>query len=595
MRKLLCLLLSLACFSGLFAQQDRMIDSLQNVLNKTTEPAARVELLGILARVATNSGMQRSDSFGQVLTREAELSRDRRLIVKALLINGERYGYLQGNRQYISKAISYYQEAYTLARREKLDKETASALIHLTSAHLSLPDVDKAFSFAGQALGIVSPMGNDSLKVQAYIVYGDCYLAKKERILALRNFLSALRLAEQNKEQELMRGCYGRLRSFYAGVSEYDKAIDYARKAYDLIPQLKEANAGYYRPVDLYEMAMLYVRKRNFTMADYYFDLSLRAADSLKYPPLKIPAYNGLLNRYLLAEQPKEALAFFNRRPEIKQFALQFGMGHQIDLMYAAIYSDLKQFDSARLYFMRAAPGMENSGTLSTRMQFPYLYADYLTKAGRLPDAIETYRRALSLADSATSLDWQKRIAHDLDSVYALAGDFRQAHHFKGLYQKYSDSLKKLSEEKDLLQMELDDEQERERRRQAEAAVALERKHTLQYMGITVGIGVVFVLLVLMGILSVSEAAIKVMGFFSFIFLFEFIILIADNKIHHATHGEPLKVLGIKVLLIAVLLPLHHWMEHKVVHYIASRKLQEAAGKVGIARFLRRKKVSEGS
>jgi hypothetical protein len=71
----------------------------------------------------------------------------------------------------------------------------------------------------------------------------------------------------------------------------------------------------------------------------------------------------------------------------------------------------------------------------------------------------------------------------------------------------------------------------------------------------------------------VPEWTIQALGFISFIFLFEFIILLADQKIHHMTHGEPWKILAIKIVLIAILLPLHHWIEHKVVQRLISKRL----------------------
>jgi hypothetical protein len=38
-------------------------------------------------------------------------------------------------------------------------------------------------------------------------------------------------------------------------------------------------------------------------------------------------------------------------------------------------------------------------------------------------------------------------------------------------------------------------------------------------------------------------------------------------------------VLGIKILLIAMLLPLHHWLEKTVVHYLVSKRLILPSGK----------------
>jgi len=91
-------------------------------------------------------------------------------------------------------------------------------------------------------------------------------------------------------------------------------------------------------------------------------------------------------------------------------------------------------------------------------------------------------------------------------------------------------------------------------------------------MGFTAGIAALFVMLVMLGFFMVSPRTIRAVGFFSFIFLFEFIILLADKQIHEWTHGEPWKILLIKIFLAAVLLPLHHWLEHKVIHYLSTRK-----------------------
>jgi hypothetical protein len=72
----------------------------------------------------------------------------------------------------------------------------------------------------------------------------------------------------------------------------------------------------------------------------------------------------------------------------------------------------------------------------------------------------------------------------------------------------------------------------------------------------------------LLGVFRISPAVIKGLGFFAFIFLFEFIVLLLDSQIHEITHGEPWKVLGIKIFIIALLLPLHHWLEEKMLHYL---------------------------
>ena len=108
-------------------------------------------------------------------------------------------------------------------------------------------------------------------------------------------------------------------------------------------------------------------------------------------------------------------------------------------------------------------------------------------------------------------------------------------------------------------------------------------------MGIVVAIAALFLMLVMAGVFSVSKNTVRILGFFAFIFLFEFIILLADNQIHHWTHGEPWKVLAIKIGLIAILLPLHHWLEKKVIHYLTSQELLKAKGRGILGKLFRKK------
>ncbi|RYZ24101.1 MAG: tetratricopeptide repeat protein [Chitinophagaceae bacterium] len=590
MRKILCVVALLCTTMLVRAQRDVMLDSLQKQLAVAKTPAERVQVLGRLTRFAASSNPAESERWGRQLTEEAERSRDRALIFKALMYHGERFNYQQRNRDAQAKAIGYFTEALNVARHNKLEKEQAGALLALGNTYLSLFEYDKAQRHISEAFSLASILRSDSLRVVAGNIYGNYYRARKERLLALRSFLNSLRIAEDLGDANLRRSCYSNLARFYEDIEDYDRAIDYVQKAMEQLAQIKLGGEDFYRAQDIYRLGMLYSNKKDFEMAETYFEHCVRLADTLKNGPLKAMGYSGLLDRYLNASEPEKAFAFFTKRHEITDYLVKMGMPEAIDRARALIYKGMKRYDSAGYYFARAAGRYEQNGTPQMRMAISVEYGNYYKDLGNLPTAIAMIEKAQALAQASGNLDWQQFTAKELDTLYARTGDFRKSYAAQQQYYRFKDSLDKLGEEKELLQVELADQEQRDKRRQAEEAAALERKHTLQYMGITVAIGALFVLLVLIGLFQVSATVIKVLGFFSFIFFFEFIILIADNKIHHATHGEPLKVLGIKVLLIAALLPLHHWLEHKVVHYLASRKLQEAAGRTGIARFLRKRK-----
>lgn len=577
MRKLLPLLLLFISFIVNAQQNPQLEDSLKRELSKATTSAKKIEVLSYLCRIMMNTNITEADKYGTLLLQEAELSRDRKSMIEALLANGERYSYFATIKDYNQKSIDYYNQALDLARKNDMDEERAVALLRLSAVYRQVPDLDKAFNYASQASSIISVLDNsDSLKAMASISLGNVYQDKKDRLLALRNYLNALTIAEEMKKKDpsLLRSCYYTLCNFYSGIKEHDKAIDYAKKAMDQLSFVKEkGGVKYNQVVDLYSLGNLYLAKKDFNMSQYFFEASIKLADSIKYEPLKMPGYNGLLNQYIREKQPQKALTYFNTNPVLKKYIANFGMGHMIDGAYGVIYSELGKFDSAKYYFERARPQYEKVATPANRMSFYAQYADFLDKSGDVKGAIDYYTQAKALAEQTSDLESQERMARELDSSYSKIGDFKQSYFFNNLHSRLKDSLQKLGEEKDLMQMELKDEELRKARLDKEREEELDRRHNLQYTAIAISIGVIFTLLVLLGAFKVSEATIKVVGFFAFILLFEFIILLADHKIHDWTHGEPLPVLGIKIILIAMLLPLHHWLEHKVVSYLASKRL----------------------
>ena len=559
----------------LHAQQPGLavVDSFKREIAKAKNSGQKVELAGLLSMTLMNTDTSEADQYGALMSREAELSRDRKLMARAYFFNGQRNSFFATNKNYFQKSLNYYNKGLELARKNKLEKEAADFLLAISSLYSGVQDLEKAMNYTTQAFPIATDLKDDSLQVATYYSYGAIYQQKKERILALRNYLTALRIAEEAKNPLLLRSCYAVLSQFYADIKEYDKAIDYFKKASEQLPAINNMpNKEYASIVDEFMMGDLYMGKKDFEMSVYYYESSIRKADSLKFYPLKMPGYRGILRQYIRAKQPEKALAYLNARQDLRSFVTNFNASHVIDHSYAAIYTQLGRYDSARHYFLKAAPGFEASSP-AARLTYYFQFGDFLKKAGEQQQALAYFDKAMAIATGLKDLEWQQDIAKELDSVYAAAGDYKQSRLYANLYHQYQDSLQKLSEEKDLLQMELADEQQRQERIRKEELAALERKHTVQYTGISIGIGIVFILLVAMGIFRVSETTIKVMGFFSFILLFEFIILIADTKIHHMTHGEPLPILGIKIVLIAMLLPLHHWLEHKVVHYLTSRRL----------------------
>jgi len=577
-----------------FSQQAHpIIDSLKKQLTTVTTDKERVNLLGDLSQVLFTIDKAQSEVYAQRMMEVAEVSRDRKLIIRSLIINGRRYAMMGSFKESLNKAIAQYNEALALARQNKLDEEIAGAYLALSGGHRAIPDNDKALQFINEANSYVASLGNDSLKVAVFLEYGAVYTSRREKLLALRNFLAGLRLAEEMKHDKWLRQAYSSLSGFYASIEDYDRAIDYAVKAMEVRKKINDLKSPYGRVDDLTSIGNLYGYKKSHTMAVFYFEKAIQLADSLRFANLKMGAYMGLLNNYLYANQPQKALDFFNKSDSLKAYLAGFGYAGVIDQAYGYIYTDMKQFDSAYYYYAKAAPLFEN-GLSSSGTYAYYVQVGRLNKlSGRLPTSITYYEKAKELATQIGDLKAMQVVVKELDTLYQKTGNYERALHMASLNFQYRDSLETLGKEKDLMQIEVADEQARQERLAKAQQEQKEKRHRIQYMAITIAIAASFVLLAMTGFFYVSQTVIRLVGFFSFLMFFEFLFLLFKKNIAFITQGEPWKDLAFMIALAAILLPLHHMVEEKVIHYLTKRREKRLAqvSQNGFTIFRRTKKT----
>jgi len=588
LRKSAILMLLLMVFKTGKAQEAAAIDSMKSALSAATTIDEKMKQLDYLSRTLMNVDLSEAEKYGRQLILLAEESRNRLLMIKAYKSNAVRCSYFGGQKDYNARSIEYFNTALDIAKKEKIVNEIGGIHLSLASAYLTIPDKDKALSYANQGFSLISTLSNDSLKVEAHNTYGKVYLARNEKTLSLRNFLTALRIAEEMPDEKadkkngkplLLRNCYLSLSNFYARIDDYDKAIDYYTSAYNKLDELVEKNVPYQRVVDINSLGNLFSAKKRYDIAISYFERSVRMADSLKFSSLKIPGYVSLLNQYLRMEEPLKALNYMKSSAgqQLKEHLLKFGFSGVISQVYGVIYAELKQYDSANLYFNQALPYFENSNE-ANKISFYQQLAIFYKHDKQNSKAVEYFLKVKDIGERLGILESVEMAAQQLDSLYTKNGNYQLANQYNGIYYKYKDSIEKLNKEKELTQLEAADELQRQERLVKEKEEAKRQRNNIQYMAITIGIVVLFIALVVLGMFKVSATTIKMIGFFAFLMFFEFIFLIFKKNIYSITKGEPWKDLLFMIGLAALLLPLHHWMEHKVIKYLTSHNRLTSAG-----------------
>jgi tetratricopeptide (TPR) repeat protein len=563
-------LLFLLLFARRAGAQEYWPDSLKQALVHATEWRDKSRFAGSLARYYFGQNRPLSDEYGRQAVEAAEMSRDRMLMIQTYIDNGRRFEQGVGLKGNLEMAMDNFGRAERIAREEKLDQGLVYADVAFAEAYRTLGDNAQAMTYSSQAVATASDLDNDSVQVAAYTSLGESYEARNEKLLAFRNYLKALDVAEQGKDAWLIRNASGYLAYFYHNIHEEDKAIDYELNV--IIPTDRMINHRFELRGDYNTLAQFFTKKGEYDIALESEEHAIRLADSMHFDLVKIDSYFGIFDTYFKSGQYQKGMDYFQTHPVVSDYIRRAGMQYVVDGIYADAYMDMGRYDSAGYYFDRESPEVEAKANAPARADFYDDMGEFYKKRKMWDKAIAYYQREEGIGKAMGDLTVMEQADQDLDSLYARSGDFPKAYAYHTQYAEYADSLRNLSKATDLLKLEVDNDNRRRDRLAREEQQAKEHRHNVQYMGFTVGLVALFIALVMMGWLAVPTSVIRGLGFLSFIFLFEFIILLTDKQIGELTHDEPWKVLLIKIALAAILLPLHHWSEHKVIHYLSSRK-----------------------
>ena len=567
------------------AQKDTTVKRLQQEVTSAKTVSGKIDVLFTLAEEYILENPTACQETIDKAIYMAEESRDREMMIKARRLAANLYNQVTAIKEYASKADAYGKEAIEMCNKESgMQKEKVFCNMLMSRLLRNKNNFAEAKKYNQQAVTLADETDDDSLRIMSRLSYGRTQLTADDKLEAFKTYIAAQTIADKtkHKDKDWLRTSVGSsLSAFYYSIEDYDKAIDYQ---YQYLKYAKDNN----NVVDMLNtyssIGGTYMAAKKYDAAIKTYEEVISQADSLKKDDYKIAGQIGIVNVLMSKENGKEGLDYLTKNVGIKDMFKRINLAHQLDFGMGSIYTLTKQYDSANYYFNKSLPVIERTTSVSALTTYYQQYAEAQFKMGNYPKAISYLLKNKAFNDSIGTGSTNKQCYAMLDSCYQQTGDYKNAFIYSSLYQKAKTLLEEKSKAKDILAFEIDAENKRKERIEKEEAEATRIKHNWQYMGIVLSILFLFILLATIGIFNVPLKWVRALGFISFIFLFEFIILLADNWIHHATHGEPLKVLGIKVVLISILLPLHHFLEHKVITYLTHKKHQkELHNQIGTA------------
>ncbi len=536
--------------------------------DKSTSSSQKVNSLGKLANLyyifKLNS---QGDSVLHQQLLVAELSNDSNLILQALF--GEAILNIgpSATTQSFNKTIQFVQKGIDFAKANSKYDYLALGYIRMSELLRKRGEYDKAFNNSILALSLLNNVASDSVKAITYIELGDTYLDKGEAVSACRNYNTAFDIAIKIKSIELQSKTYHCIAEMYRTLDD----ADHARKELNqsLVLNLKAANMEGLL-MDYYDLARL-------TNEKFFILRTIELADSLDDYKNLLNAKRLLLVYYYVVEKKGQvALRYLEDETDLKQSYSNDGIENYF-MALGNIYFYTGKIDSALYFYRKAQSDLDNKFDLNlSRINLEQI-AECYNLNNNSTKAISYYQKALAISREMKEFNTITLYSEKLSALFETQKNYKEAFFCSKQFIVYKDSLKRFSRENDIALLGVERENNKNQYELFQQRQHEFNNRNIQYMGITITIIIVFFIMLIVGSFPVSHFVVRIMGFFFFISLFEFIVLLIDNLVLFSPfHNKPMVLWLIKIGVIAMLVPFQHFLEHHVIDLLSSKKLIEA-------------------
>jgi hypothetical protein len=411
---------------------------------------------------------------------------------------------------------------------------------------------------------------DDSTKIMIYRGLANVFIWEKDGIRASRYLLKLRDYAEQETNETSKILALRILSALYFDMSEMSdmssmqKSIDCDK---ELLRYYAMHNMIYMQTAFIGKLMTCYLFNGDTILRNYYNELFHKMQDSLdivNYQTYTV-AFDMQQNKMMSLEQYVKLLkGGFGKRFVEPSADIYYEIG--------CIYSMAGIIDSADYYLNQAKiNGAEKLN--KSNGNFIYWFGVLQIYKNQYPEALKIFSEMKTMAKKNGNRFQHGLSYNGLITTYYWMKDYKSAIDLLFEYQHMKDSLDKLNNKQVITMMEVEKDKEISDRKIKENETKLEHRHNIQYMAMALGALAIILVLILLGLIKAKPWLIRSMSFFSFIFIFEFIILILDNQIHSVTGGEPWKIMMIKVVVIGLLLPLHHFVEKQVAYNLIHKNI----------------------
>lgn len=405
--------------------------------------------------------------------------------------------------------------------KEKADTNRVRLMWQLANVTKNF-DPQKALTIARESLFLAEKIKYIEGKSRALGIIASTFIKIGNYPRALEYYLEKLKVDEKTDNPRNIASALMNIGAVYVYQEEYSKALQYYYRSDSLIRIRKIDSLKYY---SFQNLGDVYDRLNISDSAYNYFNKALELAKELKEDNFIGASMTGLGHSYKKMGNYPLSLSTYKTAISYLHAANDDDLLCEATLGLAELYQKINSNDSAT-YYAKLSYSMGQNGNFMLRsMEAAKFLTDHFKQLNNIDSAFSYLNHVQVLNDSINS---KSRIRES----------------------------QVLSSNEQLRQIEIEENKKIARQ---------ERMHELQLLLIGIFIPVFILITLLLSRIKMNVRIIKLLGVLSLLFLFEYITLLIHPFVTEITNHVPVYQLLIYVTVAAILIPIHHRIEHLLI------------------------------
>jgi hypothetical protein len=389
-------------------------------------------------------------------------------------------------------------------------------------------------------LKIAQQLKNDSLLATSYNWIGYYFFQNKgDNSTSLEYYFRALPLAERFNDKRRISSLYIDIAGVYLYLKNIDEFFSFTKKAGENLPDISSPKYDYMLVQYQRNMGIAYMEKNKLDSALFYAQAAVQTSERLKLGTFKLQTLNLL----------------------------------------GAINAKMNENELADVYFSKALLLSDSIKSENRKMGFFQRYIPFLLSSKRTDEAKVQTENFWILSGKTQNLNFKLIATNYKKELFDKLNNTDSAYY----YSKVESGIRELifnQNNQNTIQALAFKEQlriiEDEAKKTEEAQ---QRKENIQYVLIALGILTLLILYLLLSRSFITNTKmIEFFGVVALLIVFEFLNLLLHPFLERITHHSPVLMLLALVCIAALLVPLHHKVEHW-----ATAKLVEKNKKIRLA------------